>query len=138
VSRGFGLLEKGPADALDAIKDIRNCFAHNDFAIRLDSDEKKVKDSMEVVQNWLASVEYRACVVDRQNNRIPGWFVELLNVGEVKDAVTVTAKHWFLGAVLMLYIGITNIQWAIAPATYDGAVIVSAGPTSPDQKQSNP
>lgn len=138
VSRGFGLLEKGPADTLEAIKELRNAFAHNDFAIRLDSDDEKVRKNMVIVQEWLATVEYCAYAVDKQNNRIPVWFVELLNIGEVKAAESVTARHQFLGAVLMLYVGLTNIQWAIDPATYNGAVVVSTSPQSPAQPQSNP
>lgn len=139
VCRGFGLLEKGPADTLEAIKDIRNAFAHFDFAVTLESDEEKIKNNMETIQGWLADVEYKAYEVDNLGNRIPMWVMELIRVGEIKDLSAIGPGQWFLGAVLMLYIGIANIQWAIDPASYDGAVIVgSTNHINPDPSLKNP
>lgn len=127
--RAFGILEKGPSDAAEAIKNIRNAFAHEDFAISLADDNKKVSDGMVTLKAWLAEVEYNVYRDDGCGKRTPLWIEELSLAGELVNN-QITERHVFLGAVIMLYLGLANIQWAIDPKTYDGAVVVATSPKS--------
>ncbi len=118
--RAFGLLEKEPSDALKAIQDIRNAFAHSDFRNTLASPE--VADKIASLKKWLSVVENQSCYEFDGLGTIPLWIGELLLARELVTGV-VDSRHLFLGAVTMLYLGLANILWAIRPEEYTGAIV---------------
>jgi hypothetical protein len=126
---GRGLTEKEPHDAMVAVKDIRNRFAHKDFQITLDSDE--VKQQMEILRAWFSQVEDQI-QYEVGGRRSAGWQGELIVSGELAEQEVLTNRHVFLGAVIMLYLGLTNLTWQIDPGEYKGeAVTVSGAPGFP-------
>ncbi len=118
--RAFGLIEKGPSDALAAVKSIRNKFAHSDFTIGFASAD--VAGEIDVLEKWLQTVEYGTYYDDGVGGRIPLWVVGLGHAKSLQNPIG--ERDLFLGASIMLYLGIINIQWAIDPDGYEGAVVV--------------
>jgi hypothetical protein len=123
VCRAFGLIVDDSFGALEAIRALRNSFAHADFKIRMDAIPppmpKPIKElqkpamALDTLRKYLAKQEQVVKCHDREGNPVNMWWWMWESHG-IKPDNPPSNHQVFLGASLCLYVMLSVGRFKIA------------------------
>ena len=120
--RVFGLIKVSEYEALEAVRKIRNAFAHSDLAIRMDNQE--ICGHVEVLKKYLEDCETR--IRDEQGNNIALWRLALSEAGIAVGPIP--SKHQiFLGAIISLYVFLMAERYVIETYVIEEKPLIFTG-----------